>query len=390
MRLPVSNVAFFCLIGFLGDCLNFTAVQSEIFLAAGIFHARELQLGLLGAATSLGYALPAMWAGVLSERMGRRPLCTFGVLGLLLSYLVIPYVQTLPQLYAICFLRSVFSAFLWVPLMAWMARAQDHEGLSGLLGKYNVSWALGILSGFYLAGVMFTGYGWRSGFHVSAGLAFVLLMFIFCCEPQGGRGAPADVDEQPVHGLEVHEVRHFVRQGLLMLTIGNFLSALVLYMFPRVGGGIVHEQGQSLLNVIRLTGQVSAFVLFGYTVNWHFRRWPLLLCGAFLCVGVLLVAVGARFAVYAAGFGLVGAGFGIAFTMSAFYALGLSESKGKGSGMMETLVGSGSLLGPLYGGAIGQMSGPRMGVVAGLIPLALIFGWAMMKPDDVRKSRGSG
>jgi MFS family permease len=104
-------------------------------------------------------------------------------------------------------------------------------------------------------------------------------------------------------------------------------------------------------------------------------------------VGVAIVAMVHHYSLYALGFALTGAGYGVAFTMSSYYALSLSEIKGKGSGMMETLVGGGSLLGPLYGGAIGSALGPRVGVYAGLVPLAFLFGWAMLKPDGIRGDR---
>lgn len=383
MRISIPNAVFFSIIGYLGDCLNFTAVQSEIFLSAGIFKASELQLGILGFLTSGGYAIMTLIAGLLSERTGRRPLCTLGATGLLICYLVTPYVHNFAQLCIVCFVRSNFSAFLWVPLMAWMARAEDHNSLQRLLRKYNVSWSFGILSGFFIAGIVYTSFGWRSGFHVSAALAFALLVFIAWCEPHGGVGAPAHPDEEKPHNFDSLRVRHFIRQGFLMLTIGTFMSGLIVYLFPKVGGDTVHERGQSILNVIRLAGQTSAFFIFGHTVGWHFRRWPVLLCTGTLAIGLTLVASMHQYFMYAIGFALVGAGMGVAFTMSAFYALSLSQSKGKGSGMMETLVGGGALLGPLYGGMIGSRHGPRAGVLAGLAPLAILFLWAVWKPNRI-------
>lgn len=384
-RFAVTNILFFSIIGYVGDCLNFTAVQSEIFLANGIFQATELQLGLLGSLTSLGYMLPAFAAGTLSERAGRRPLVLFAVLGITLCYLIVPHVTALWQLYTVCSARSMFSAFLWPPLMAWMANAESHDRLNGLLGKYNVSWAMGILSGFYLAGITFTRFGWQSGFHLSAALGVLLFLFILLCEPHGGTGAPAEPNTEAEHGLHSHEVAYYVRQGMLMLTAGQFLGSLVLYMFPKIVGDEVHEAGQSLLNVAKMAGQVAAFLVFGHTVRWHYRRWPLLLCAGSMGLGVLLVAIGQKFAVYACGSALVGWGFGIAFTMSAFYALGLSESKGQASGMMETLIGGSSVVGPLYGGVIGKWWNARGGVLAGLLPLALTFSLSIIKGANIRR-----
>jgi MFS family permease len=269
--------------------------------------------------------------------------------------------------------------------MAWMANAESHDRLSGLLGKYNVSWAAGILSGFYLAGVTFTRFGWQSGFYFSAALGALLFLFILLCEPHGGGGAPAEASAESEHGLHAHEVSYYVRQGLLMLTAGQFLSSLVLYMFPKIVGDEVHESGQSLLNVAKMAGQVLAFLVFGHTTGWHYRRWPLLVCAGSMALGILLVASGHRFPAYTFGSVLLGWGFGIAFTMSAFYALGLSESKGQASGTMETLIGGSSVAGPLYGGVIGRWTTARGGVLAGLLPLAVSFGFSIVKGANIRR-----
>lgn len=384
-RIPVPNVVFFCAIGIIADSFNFIAIQSEIFIADSLFGATELQLGILGALASLGYALPAFATAMWSERVGRRPLCLLAFAGLAVAYLLMPHVQNVWQVCTVSFLRAMFTACLWPPLMAWMAELERHERLSRLLGWYNISWSGGILTGFYLAGLLFTYMGWKSGFYVPAGLAVLMFFFVGLCTPGGG-SIPAGVEIEPdTVRTNPSRVQHFVRQGLTLMGLGMLVSSLVMYLFPKVGAGHVDEQGQSLLNTARMGGVMAAFIMMGRSHRWHYRQWPLWLCLGSLAIGPCLLYATNIYALYVAGFILIGFGFGISFMLSSFYALGLLDTKGKGSGMMETLIGSGGLIGPLFGGAIGSVTTPRIGILSGLVPVVLL-GWLAAKQEK----RGTG
>lgn len=368
-RIPVSNRFFFCFLGFAGDCFNFSAIIAETFLAASVFKASEMQMGLLGAMFG-GYALACVFTGMLSDRVGRRPLCLLACLGMIAAYVVAAHAPSMQVLYLASFFRSVSTSLLWPPLMAWMTETSGRKGFSGLLGAYNIAWACGILAGYFIGGWAFEHISPSAPFYFAITLGLLTFGVLLVCVPLQAELAMES------HELESGDVVFFVREGLVLMTSLHFAVALVLYMFPKVVGNAMGETAQSVLHVIRMVGQVLAFVAMTWFGGWHFRRWPIWLCLVLSVGGMLLVGTCARPGLYAVGSAALGVGMGISFMLSAYYTLALMESKGLGSGMQESLVGGGSVLGPLLGGVVAAGTSPRTSIVLGCVPLVAVGLWS--------------
>lgn len=376
MRLVVPNLLFFGTIGFVADLFNFAGAQAEILTATFVFGATEFQLGVLGALSSLSYALPVLLMGLLSERVGRRPVILVGLSGMGISYAWGSHVGSVQELYLVAALRSLGTSMLWPPVMAWMARAVPARALPKFLGAYNLSWASGTFIGFWGAGYLFQNIGWRTPFLVAAILAAALLLFVVILNPRGGKGMALSGDgyEAESHddrGLTKKQSNFFVRQGLLMAGVGALAASSALYLFPKIGQDSLTEVQISLLNSIRLVGMMLAFYLMGRFPQWHFRRWPVWMLVSLLATGLACLALGQQYYQYVTGCILIGLGFGTGFSMCAYYALGLSASKGRGSGYMETMIGAGGLAGPLLGGTVANLSSARAGIFSGIAPILL-------------------
>jgi hypothetical protein len=170
-----------------------------------------------------------------------------------------------------------------------------------------------------------------------------------------------------------------------MAGAGAIAAGSALYLFPKVGEETLTEVQISLLNSIRLVGQMLAFYLMGRFSLWHFKRWPVWMLVFLLGSGLGIMAAGQSYLHYIAGCVLIGFGFGTGFSMCAYYALGLSTSKGRGSGFMETMIGAGGLTGPLFGGAVANMSTARTGIFSGFLPIALCA-WIAIRKQPKRLS----
>jgi MFS family permease len=286
------------------------------------------------------------------------------------------------ELYAVTTLRSLSTAMLWPPVMAWMARAVNPRQFARFLGSYNLSWATGTFFGFWGAGYLFEKISWPSPFWVSCCLAILLLIFVSIFSPRGGSGIalPIDAKAEHDHGLSPEQARFFVRQGLIMAGAGMLATSIGLYIFPKVAQGILSEVQISFLNSIRLVGQMAAFFMMGKFDAWHFRRWPVWTMTTIIILGLAILAAGQVYPHFIIGFLLIGVGFGAGFSMCAYYALGLSQKKGKGSGMMETMIGVGGLSGSLIGGATASLVSARAGLVSGFLPLILCSVFATLNP----------
>jgi len=379
-RITLSNRAFFYPIGFSADCFNFTAILAETFLASSLFGATELQMGVLGACNALGYMLPCVATGLISERLGRRVMCALSAAGLIAVNLTEPHLRSVPALYVAGFLRMFATSFLWPPLIAWLTQSTRHRNLSGVLGGFNFSWASGIMTGFFIGGWAFQHISPTAAFYFSASMALLLLIFVLTCTPRihdvedGGQSDAL----QPLPQIKRHEPDHahlYIRQGLLLNTGACFVTSMVLYLFPKIAAGQLTEAAQGTMHSVRMGGQVLAFLLFGRTAVWHYRGWPVWLTLGALATGLVFISSAHSNWFYLVGCAALGFGAGAAYSLSIFYSLALTRIKGLGSGIQESLIGAGLLLGPLYGGLIASMTDVRLTVIAALIPLALLLPW---------------
>lgn len=353
--------------GFAADCFNYCAILGEIFIAEKVLNATVLQLAVLGSLYALAYTITCPLSGYLADRVNKRWLCLLSVGGVAVTFWITPQLTSIWSLCAVSALRAAFIGFMWPPLMAWMTQTCPGGILSKRLGGYNVSWAVGMSIGYYIAGFLFQNYGGPGPFLFSLIFACCLFVFIAVFTPEEACG------EDHPHALEAADVPFFVRQGMLMVTIGCFIGGLVLYVFPKVAGSAVSEQSQGLLHAARMGGQVLAFMLFTHMSTWHFKQWPPLVSLACFAVGMVIVALFGSLASYATGFVLIGFAIGVGYSMSIFYTLLLVQNKGMGGGIQETLIGLGNLLGPIYGGLLAWQFSPRVGVMLGILPLILVL-----------------
>jgi len=377
-RLSVPNFLFFATVAFAVDCLVFAAALSEAMLAVDRMHATELQLGLLGAAVALGYAVPCIFTGVISERLGRRSLCLAATAGIAAVCFVEPHLSTMGALCAAGALRMVATGFFWPPVMAWLTETTDSDSFSETLGRYNVCWAVGILVGFFAGGWTYQRLGPVAAFHFTAWLAVAAFAFLLLATPR------RMVQHQRPHGMEEGDARAFVRQGFLLNLCGCFTTSLILYVFPKLVEGRLEAGVQGTLHAVRMGGTVLAFAVMSSTRAWHFRRWPMWLGLGALLAGLALCAAARSLPLFAVAFAVTGAGAGTVYMLSAYYALALMRTKGLAGGIQETLIGVGYFTGPMFGGVAGALAGPRTALAAALIPLA-----AMLPAVWVRRSAAS-
>ncbi len=370
-QVKINNRTFFYLAGFTTDCYNYIAILAEALFASYVLKATSFQMGMLGAFSALGYALPCVWTGLLSEKLGRKKMCLIAISGLTISYILAPLSSNVYMLCAISFFRSVSTSFYWPPLMAWMTEVSENGSLSGILGGYNMSWTAGVMVGFWVSGWVFQHISPIAPFYFSAIFAAITFVFIFVSLP---KASTIIVQEKKIQNANS---TFFVYEGLSLNFLGHFVSALALYMFPNVVGTSIPESYQGLLHSVRMFGQLSIFCVLTYTSSWHFKKCPLWICISAELLGSIFITVSNSFFTYAIGFLLIGIGGGMGYMLSAYYALALMKTKGLGSGLQESLIGMGLFAGPIYGGAIATIASPRTAIISGIIPIFLVLSYIL-------------
>jgi predicted MFS family arabinose efflux permease len=188
--------------------------------------------------------------------------------------------------------------------------------------------------------------------------------------------------------LEAEESSHG-KKFLYAIWIANFASFFILgnarYQFPKLAREMMMSSYAIglLLSCIGLAQFLGFFLLRG-SERWHFNRSYLLGAQLLAAAGLALIYFFNRGLVLAIAFLMLGLCASLTYYSSLYYAVRLLKKKGKGSGLHESILGSGVVLGPLLGGVAALVAGLRAPYI---LCLALLGGVAMVEWAILRKGR---
>jgi MFS family permease len=89
--------------------------------------------------------------------------------------------------------------------------------------------------------------------------------------------------------------------------------------------------------------------------------------------GLLLISFFSPPLVFASSFILIGLCASMTYFSSLYYSVRLLKRKGKGTGLHESILGSGVVLGPLLGGTAALSAGLRAPYILCLVVLAMVI-----------------
>jgi MFS transporter, DHA1 family, inner membrane transport protein len=134
------------------------------------------QTGLLAAATAAPQALAAPFAGLLSDRFGRRPLIVLSLGGIGLLGLAAAYAPGFLALVAIRFAAGLVGSMAPVSFMASVGDLFPPERRSPAMGWFNMGFSLAAIAGVPIMGAVGGAFGWRSAFAASGVLMLALAL----------------------------------------------------------------------------------------------------------------------------------------------------------------------------------------------------------------------
>src|SRR5438874_11932359 len=132
------------------------------------------QAGLLAAAMSLPWALGAPFTGLLSDRLGRRPLIVLCLASIGLSTIAAAFAASFATLLVARFAAGLFGAFGPASVMAAVGYLYPPHRLGMAMGWLNAGFGLAAVAGVPAVGIVDGLFGWRWGF-AAVGLVLVAL-----------------------------------------------------------------------------------------------------------------------------------------------------------------------------------------------------------------------
>jgi MFS family permease len=322
--------------------------------------ANPIQLGLVGTLASSIHMGMAHLMGNLSDRVGRRRLIILAPLTFLASCLLMARVEGIWIILALSVVNGLGLSIYWPSLQAWIADHPTGAGQSGLardIGTFNLSWTAATLAGPIFSGFLYSLYP-RLPFLVAAAIALMLFFLVFTSVHETSGGPVENV--LPVAPATSNQHRGF----LYAAWVANFTSWFIMgnarYQFPKLARelAIPHHTIGLLLGFIGLA-LFTGFFLLRRTDHWLFSRAYLFGAQILALLGLYLLIVSKETLPFALGFVMIGFSCSVTYYSSLYYAVHLLKKKGKGTGLHESILGGGAVLGPILGGVAAQYAGLR-------------------------------
>jgi predicted MFS family arabinose efflux permease len=334
------------------------------------------QAGLLAAVMSLPWALGAPFTGLLSDRLGRRPLIVLALAGVGVATLAAGLATSFGTLLAARCLAGVFGAFGPASIMAAVGDLFPPQRRGMAMGWLNAGFGLAAVAGVPVVGIVGGLFGWRWAF---AGVGLVLL----CLAVAVQLAFPASVPPRAGTSLRqtyaaVLGTRHLGNVLGANLLERAVFNAAVLYLPPF----LMLQYTLGAAEVAPALALVAIGTILGTTLGgWLGDRFP----RARIFVGAQLIASGIGLVLF--GFSpnllasvVLGGMFGLSNASSrpAFLALG-SELSARHRGALLGLLSLTNQGGAVFGSALGGLAiGTGSYITLGLLTLLSGIGAAAL------------
>ena len=336
-------------------------VYSIYYLAAPLLlidlKANPVQLGLVGTLAASVHMGMAHLMGHLSDRMGRRRLIITAPVIFSATCLLMTQVREIWMILTLSVVNGFCLSIYWPSLQAWIADRQTGTGLARNIGSFNLSWTAATLAGPILSGSLYSLYP-RLPFWIAAAIALMLFLLVFTTVQESRPFSAEKIEPADIETL------NWRRSFLYAAWVANFASWFILgnarYQFPKLARELnipPHIIG-ILLGFLGFA-LFSGFYLLRRTDRWHFTRDFLFGAQILALAGILLIIVSNKPTLFALAFLLIGLCCSMTYYSSLYYAVHLLKEKGRGSGLHESILGGGAVLGPILGGVAAQYAGLR-------------------------------
>lgn len=344
----------YCVAAFIYDWFVFV-YWTAVPVRAVEFGASSTQLALLQAAATIPYVLNSLFVGPLADRWSKSLLARVGCLVAALACAWTAHAPGLAMLFVGAPLLGIGSSIFWPPVQGGIGAESDPRRMERALGTFNVMWSLGKAIGFAVAGKMVDDLGHAWVLWISAASALAILPLY-----------PSDIpaSREPLPEEEAPRGRAAFRSMAYVANFAAFgVGATLQNQFFKYLKASVTTSAVSLETYFGLflgavfLAQTAMFFLLQRGAGWTYRRWPLygaqlLSAGALAAIAFLRDPLPLLLAAP-----LVGVGIGFTYASSIYYSLHGPSDHGRYAGLHEAVLGAGSFVVPLLGGALADLSG---------------------------------
>lgn len=310
-----------------------------------------LTLGLMGAATAVGYTVTTLVTGVLLDKYEKIRLYTVFNVAIAASMLALVLVRDVGDIIALRLLLGLTTGTFWVSSSAIVADLSPPEGLTHSIVVYNLSWMSGMVAGPLLGGLIGDSLGFTAlfasmAFLVAAGTAITVLSPLSRVKlVNGSRAAKTDRSPLgPVAWAYVCLFPYALCCGVYFNIVPGHLGK-VGYTATTIG----------LLLTLSNAAKGAGFLGVERLVLWGTRR-ALALISVILAAPLLVFTATTDIAVIGLALAVYGLGSGLIEPIILNYIAHRApvESRGLAMGVYETVFGVGSAISPVAAGLVSE------------------------------------
>jgi len=384
----IHNLLFIAIVTMaMGQTLVF-ALLPLIGRAVGL---AELQVGIIITASSAVYAMATRVWGRRSDRMGRKRVILIGLTG----YTIGTFIFT--SLFWLGFEMVLRGLLLWLALIvarclqstlmagtmpassAYISDITDASTRTAGIARLGAANSTGTILGPALGGLL-AGISLLAPLYFAAGMTFCSLVMIALFLPESPRSHGRQ-SGGAIHKLHFRDVRyrHFLLIAIVMLTVFSVVQQTLGFYFQDA----LHLSSQQAARKVGFALMGAATVsllaqgLLVQRLKWP--AWRLIQVGLLaLLLGSISLAIGASATWLFAGVGLCGLGIGLSYPgcVAAASLTVSAEEQGSLAGLTTAVPAIGSIIGPVLGTGLYELSShwPYVCNVLILLPL-LVYAW---------------
>ncbi|MED1723540.1 MFS transporter [Brevibacillus parabrevis] len=339
--------------------------------------ATSFQIGVLFASYNIMQLLFAPVWGTLSDRIGRKPLVSFGLLGFAVTFILFGMAESYTEMLVYRILGGIVSAAALPTVTAMVADLLPTEERAKGMGVVGAGIGLSFVFGPVIGGLL-SGYGFAVPFYASGLVALLTFFFILYALPESlpkekRTSLQKEASQNPLVSLFGSLSLLYGILFVVSFAFSGLETTFALYIHDLYG-----FTSKDLGYMFLVMGIIAACVqggLIGRLVK-QFGEAAILTVGMiFYGIGFFAIPLSGNFWVLALILSLFGAGQGmIRATATAMITQRTTEGQGITSGAISSMDSLGRILGPLAGGAVYTFSHSGPFFLGGVL-MVLILLW---------------
>lgn len=353
-------------------CISSILTNAAFYI--NYLHFSSTFLGTLTAISTGVFVLLAIPFGRLSDKIGRPHVLTLACFSLAAVSILLPFCTRKLYLMIAFPCSGIGMALFWPTYEAWLAEREGTDDLIRRITTFNLFWTVGITIGPMISSYLYTGTSPVLAFYLAGGFSLINWITLESQTIANRKDLCS-----PEHPVLIEAPPHAAHHTYLRIArIANFATwfslGIVRHIAPKltVEASIPAMAFGNLMLVMGIT-QLVGFLWLGTNraARWHYRLAPLIGVQLLAIIAFLVIGLTPHGLYWTCAFAVIGLCGAVTYFSSMYYSLHAQQDKGNKSGGHEAVLGSGLLLGPLFGGMLADSA---LGVSSPYILCAVVIG----------------